>query len=196
MGPMRFKRSAFVVLLVLVLAHLSAGSIDVINLGFDTFVFFLDGDRITISVSEARQGTDLNGDGDTLDTVFHVHDAATSTTVNVGLAIGGFVLDGNLVAFSVFEARQGTDLNGDGDTSDGVLHVHDAATSTTVNVGLAVSDDLAFLDGERMAFLVREARQGNTDLNGDGDTGDAVLHLHDAATSATVNVGLAALRQA
>ena len=52
---------------------------------------------------------------------------AMGTATNVGLdASLGFRLDGNLVAFGVFESNQGnTDLNGDGDTNDTVLHVFD-----------------------------------------------------------------------
>ena len=61
---------------------------------------------------------------------------AMGTTTNVGLDAGGgfgsgLQIDGNLVAFSVSEFRQGnTDLNGDGDTNDFVLHVFDISVIT------------------------------------------------------------------
>ena len=78
---------------------------------------------------------------------------------NVGLdAFFGFQLDGNRVAFRVSESRQGaTDLNGDGDALDFVLHVYDAVADATVNVGLDAAGDFQ-LDGNRVAFSVSEFR--------------------------------------
>jgi len=57
---------------------------------------------------------------------------AMGTTTNVGLDAGfGFQIDGNLVAFLVSEFSQNnTDLNGDGDPFDLVLHVFDISVIT------------------------------------------------------------------
>ena len=52
--------------------------------------------------------------------------SSTSTTTNVGFAAFNILIDGNLVVFRVPESAQGlggTDLNGDGDTLDSVVHV-------------------------------------------------------------------------
>jgi hypothetical protein len=51
-------------------------------------------------------------------------------------------------------------------------------TVGVTNLGLNAVD--IQLDGNLGAFLVDEQQQGNTDLNGDGDTWDAVLHVYDA----------------
>lgn len=152
-----------------------------------------DGRRVAFGVREAAEGNvDLNGDGDAVDTVLHVYDTATGTTTNVGLAAAAFQLDGSRVAVSVVEFQQGrSDLNGDGDSSDSsVVHVHDLATAVTTNLALTGN---AVLRGDRLAVNVTEGNQGNTDLNGDGDAGDRVIHVHDLATGTTSNVALAAL---
>jgi hypothetical protein len=156
--------------------------------------FRFDGTRIVFSVFEGAQGgSDLNGDGDAFDQVLHVFDAARGTTTNVGLATDFFSpeLDGTRVAVRVPEAEQGgSDLNGDGDAFDHVPHVFDAARGRTTNVGLASAGG-GRLDGTRLAFEVSEFRQGGSDLNGDGDVSDQVLHVFDAARGRTTNVGLA-----
>jgi hypothetical protein len=38
---------------------------------------------------------------------------------------------------------------------------------------------LIVLEGNRLAFHASESSQGNTDLNGDGDTSDVVMHVAD-----------------
>src|SRR5262245_2838727 len=90
-------------------------------------------------------GRDLNGDGDAFDRVVHVQDLATGTTRNTGLALETRgpapilrVRDG-LAVFAVSEpGNGGIDLDGDGDASDTVLQVIDAAGSSR-NLGLALA---------------------------------------------------------
>jgi len=109
---------------------------------------------------------------------------------NVGLATStfGLQLDGNTVAFPVSESAQDdTDLNGDGDTSDFVLHVYDISGDTATNVGLAM-DFGGQLDGNTVAFLVSESDQDGTDLNEDGDSSDSVLHLALTAEQQIENI--------
>ncbi len=149
---------------------------------------WLDGDRLAFRVSEARHGSDLNGDSDTRDFVLHVHDLGTGVTSNLELAAAQVWLDGDRLAFRVSEVPQGVDLNGDGDQFDLVLHVHDFGTGETSNLGLA-SEGVG-LDGDRLAFGVGEFRQG-ADLNGDGDKFDLVLHVYDFETGVTSNLGIA-----
>ncbi|MCZ6793153.1 MAG: dockerin type I repeat-containing protein, partial [Planctomycetota bacterium] len=80
-------------------------------------------------------------------------------------------------------------LNGDGDAEDRVVHVPDLDTGTTTNLELAPSGGGRILYGTRLFFRVRE--QGGQDLNGDGDSEDSVLHLHDLDTGTTTNLELA-----
>lgn len=156
----------------------------------------LSGTCAAFLVSELSDGigVDLNGDGDALDLVLHVHDPRAGVTSNLGLAAGAFTLKGDLVAFLVPEVGQGVaDLNGDGDQADEVVHVHDAAAGTTTNLGLALFTPGAVLqvDPPFVAFAVAEFLQGGADLNGDGDAGDEVLHVHDARTGVTTDLALA-----
>jgi len=101
---------------------------------------------------------------------------------NLGLSVDtSTTINGNLVAFAVFERFQGnTDLNGDGDAFDKILHIYDHSTGVTTNLKLSFDpgDARMFLDGNLVAFAVREASQNNTDLNGDGNTeDDQVIHV-------------------
>lgn len=71
-----------------------------------------------------------------------------------------------------------TDLNDDGDELDVVLARYDARTRSVHGLRLATDGSVPALGSHRhAAVLVPEAAQGDADLNGDGDTGDVVLHL-------------------
>jgi len=150
------------------------------NVGLTSFSPKIDENFVAFLPGEFSDGnTDFNGDGDTVDLVPHGFDTETGTTKNSKLSTGLFVpvLDKNLISVLVGEASQGNmDLNGDGDTSDFVVHVFDAQKNISINTGLA-SLIPAAVEENKMAFLVPEDRQGNTDLNGDGDTLDRVLHI-------------------
>lgn len=76
--------------------------------------------------SEIPEGVDLNGDGDQLDSVVHVYDAATRRVTSLALAVDfllGITTHGSRGFLFVGEASQGADLNGDGDRLDQVLHL-------------------------------------------------------------------------
>jgi hypothetical protein len=119
---------------------------------------------------------------------------------NVGLATprSSTLVDQERIVFTVAEANQGaggTDLNGDGDVDDLILHVFRVPTGLTTNLGLAVSATPPFVvvDDHDVVFTVAEASQGagGTDLNGDGDVDDLVLHVFRVRTGLTTNVQLA-----
>jgi len=148
---------------------------------------------IACLVSEIDQGgTDLNGNGLVEDHVLHLYDVASDTAMNLGFSPdddyfhGLNIMNDRAVAFTVRETLQ--DLNGDGDTLDSVLHVHDTDTGVTTNVGICAE---SLLSGSRyLAFQVSESAQGNTDLNGDGDTLDSVIHIYDTSGGVS-NLGIA-----
>ena len=150
-----------------------------------------DGQYVAFLVSEARQGVDLNADGDTNDNVLHVWSRATGVTTNVGLATGpgAPLVSQGAVAFTVSESGQGIDCNGDGDTNDNVARIWFGATGTTHNLGLA-AHDLAFDQGV-LAFLTPETGFG-VDLNADGDTNDDVVQVWKATTDTVANLSFAA----
>lgn len=106
-----------------------------------------------------------------------------------GLALAAAFPDaaaiGQRVLYPVSEIEMQADLNGDGDMLDRVVHELDVATDTTANLGLAVVGTI-LTSNLHLAFLVPEAGQGGTDLNGDGDTGDAVWYVYVPGAAAGV----------
>jgi hypothetical protein len=157
------------------------------NLGLDATGFAV-GSTLAVFLVRETPGRDWNGDGDFSDAVVHTYDATTATVRNHGLAAVGLMVAGRLAGFLVSEAGEGRDLNGDGDTSDRVLHLYDGDTQATVSVGL-YSESLVM--SERLAaFTVPEFQQGQTDLNGDGDVLDRVLYVFDRANGSIRTLGL------
>ena len=151
----------------------------------------------TSSSPEPDQRADLNGDGDTSDTIAHLHDAATGLTRNTGLSGAAMFLGGSALFVFVHETSQGCDLNGDGDLLDEVVHVYDIASQQTTNLGMAahsfIPSDPPFVSvsDRAFSFTAPESDQGDTDLNGDGDTLDQVVHVYDTQRSQLLNLGLA-----
>ena len=147
---------------------------------------------------ESKIPADLNGDGDIQDAVVGVYHLPTGQIFNLALAAGEFMfesvydskhLDGNWFAMGVSESFQGyTDLNGDGDIWDDVLHVVDLSSGRIVNVGVATA--LIQVENNLVLFRVFEGNEGR-DLNGDGDTGDYVLHSYDPVTENLTNWNIA-----
>jgi len=179
------------------------------NLGLDSPAIYpneVSARLICMAIREFQQGhTDLNGDGDALDTVMHVYDAQTGEIRNLGVArpdpdifsSEGNRVEGPLLFFFGSEDDQGeTDLNGDGDHRDTIPYVYDARDGSLTNLGLAYPQD-PFLGtserilGDLIIFDVSELDQGFTDLNGDGDFADRVVHIYDAARKRIRSVGLA-----
>lgn len=162
------------------------------------------GNRVAFLVPEAQQGAvSLNGDVDAVDDVLHVYEHGGFGLRNVGRAAEEFVLGEptgtacgprHLVAFRTNEAAQGAGpLNGDGDTSDGVIQVYDIETNTLTNLGQAVTPcrleicDPATpykVEGASVKFLTLESEQ-NEDLDGNGIVGGLVLQRFDACTGVT-----------
>ena len=111
----------------LVAENLQSGEVQELDLPASAFHF--ESGRIAAVTPEAWRGADLNGDLDLLDSVVQVHDLATGVTTNTGLAVLVsdtpivLELEGDFLAFLVPEQDQGTDLNGDQDRLDAVLHV-------------------------------------------------------------------------
>lgn len=157
------------------------------NLGLAASAVVLSAAHIAMLVGEAEEGgVDRNGDGDSDDRVVCVTTtAAPGPCTNLGQAADEVRMAGDVIVFLTPEAAQGEDLNGDGDLDDRVLQTWDAAGGTVVNHGHAAVDLVA---GETwIAFRTAESAQGDSDLNGDGDRDDAVLHALDLAAGRVVN---------
>ena len=170
-----------------------------------------DKDHVVFYNEESEE--DLNGDGDSSDIILSVHDMATHRTTHLPYdALDGPswppplpAVTGPWLVFEVSESGQGgQDLNFDGDATDSVLHVHDLERGMTRNLGLdfrvpQTRDNpwyLPIVSGRWIVFEAAEANQGNRNLNGDGDTEDNVLFVHDAETGMTTSLGVATLNRA
>lgn len=145
-------------------------------------------------LSEADDdATDMNADGDAVDFVLHAW-TPKGGLVNLGLAVEHTRGGGRYAFLTVSEADQGdTDLNGDGDALDHVMHVVDTRTLEVWNTGLAAprSTVTPANNGSYAAVRVLEDAQNNTPLNGDGDTDDEVLHYLDLVARTSTNLQLA-----
>jgi len=155
------------------------------------------------SISESADGVDRNGDGDTNDDVLHAYQASTGNITNTALNASA-VAKGPHSVLMVSESGQQEDLNGDGDLLDNVPHVFNIDGGGIVNTQVAMHTPTVFIGhgGERaartmalgdegVAFHVSENKQGNVDLNGDGDAlDDDILFVHVFATGETRNLAL------
>jgi 6-phosphogluconolactonase (cycloisomerase 2 family) len=94
------------------------------------------------------------------------------------------------------ETGGGTDLNGDGDTTDEVAGLYDTAGTSDVLVNLGVAAGAADVSNTVVAVAVRELAEGSgstppPDLNGDGDALDDVLATAAVGTPALLtNAGV------
>jgi hypothetical protein len=191
---------------VLVLYRVATGQLRVLGAlyqpgggwgGFGTFT--LGYGMVAFGLGEgAGVGMDMNGDGDTQDAVLHTHALRTGITMRSGHSLdydGELLIGRGAVAFMVAEKDDGRDLNGDGDLMDKTPFVVDTTTGRVFGTGLAVAYSAPELSarGGVLAFAVPESAQGGTDLNGDGDTQDHVLHVAQSMGNSLVvrNVGRA-----
>ncbi len=161
------------------------------NLAVAASVGWASGDTAALPVEERDQRQDLNGDGDRDDRVLHLYDPGAGLR-STGLTVPGFEPDvvplpGGDVALGVGEADQGSDLNGDADTEDRVVHVV-RADGTIANTGRSGFRLVAV--GTEVGFFGIEAADG-VDRNGDGDTADLVPQVFSPATGALLDSGLA-----
>lgn len=178
------------------------------NVGRAADAFAVSGSRVAFLVPEAAQkASDLNGDKDALDRVLHVYGHGELAVKGLKVAAEELVLGAasgtacgprQIVAFRTGEAAQGDGpLNGDGDTSDGVLQVYDFESKMLLNVGQAVIPCRLEIcdpttpyrvDGGTVKFLTLESEQAQ-DLDGNGIVGDLVLQSFDVCTRVTSVVG-------
>jgi len=131
----------------------------------------------SLAACSGSSGNEILGGGSTPLPILY----ATSS----GLSTAHFESDGYLIAFTVNESDQGhSDLNGDGDVTDSVLHVYDGTRDKTYNLGYAAN--VIAVDSETVAFGANEFEQGQ-DFNGDGDQSDSILHSFNTRTNVVTN---------
>lgn len=152
----------------------------------------------TLSASDSRfawvvyepdqGGTDLNGDGDAVDSLHVALDPSTNTVIS---PLGSKLTFAENPWAAVIVPEFGDDFNGNGATNDRVLF----AWNTTSGAFELIDPPSVLLttvtNGPSMLFL---AAEDGLDLNGDGDTLDWILHAYDAGTGALFVTGLAMLQ--
>ena len=90
-----------------------------------------------------------------------------------------FVACNGRVGFRTSETQQAqTDLNGDLDPLDFDARILTLGSGVVTDLAIDGSGPLA-CGGDQFAFGVSEFNQGNSDLDGDSDFTDVVLHVYD-----------------
>ena len=157
-----------------------------------------------LALFEGLEGIDYDGDGDAQDIVPALLDPASATLTAFAMPFQTFqgsyvppaVSPLGDVAWLVPEDQTG-DRNGDGDALDLVLHSLPHATTTPFFVVVAAHPvDVPRFSGEVLHFLADEQAHGGADINGDGDSNDTIVFLHDASTLSSRNTMLAGLGHA
>lgn len=143
------------------------------------------GARNVLSVRSPFGGFDTNG-------ALAVYDAERDRLISLGLIGDGRIAASGLAIQLVSERFTAVDLNGDGDQSDTVVGVYDAAQDVLANTGLAVvpssGTDPVAVQRNTLLVPVAEAAQ-SVDLNGDGDRSDEILHEYELTTGTRRNTG-------
>ncbi|MBI3785482.1 MAG: PD40 domain-containing protein [Deltaproteobacteria bacterium] len=130
-------------------------------------------------------GLDLNGDGDSDDTLLSVFDTQDA---GVGVRTLGAATQvavyGDGAVFLVPENASHEDLNGDGDRDDTVAHYTQGRRDAWRVRNLRKAAHQVALSADWVAALVSESDEGRVDLNGDGDFDDDVLEVYGLGSDA------------
>lgn len=164
---------------------------ELVNLGLPAWSVFSNDEFVAFDAS-GELPRDLDGDGsiDLVPLRPTVHELATGTTYSLDRAGARILrLAGNSLALGIDESFAG-DLNGDLDTFDFVLELHDLRRGLRQPIDLALTVSFGrftqvFGDGDVWLADISEGGEGR-DLNGDGDALDRVLHVFDAESGAVV----------
>jgi hypothetical protein len=147
-------------------------------------------ERAVIGVSEATQGSrDLNGDGESFDTVLAWVDTVdTPGTLHIlAYTIGPHTpaVSGTRALVEVDElassAIVGVDHNGDTDTNDRVAFLLDMETPPGRMTNLGFAQSLLQLEGDDALVSVTEAGHFGIDMNGNGRTDDVIRVYFDVS---------------
>lgn len=150
----------------------------------------IDGNTIAFITTEFFINQDLNGDGDTFDSVVRYNDISTGATVNTGAVGYGYnplSVSGNIIAFYTYEADINQDLSGDGDTNDFVVRYYNISTGVVKNTG-SLWGAQPSVSGNLITFTTPEINVGQ-DLNNDGDTNDDLIMYYSISSDTLSDSG-------
>ncbi len=176
-----------------VLAVYDPGLVTITNLGLPMAAMVATTTHLAFDVPEAEHGADLNSDGDMDDNVLHLIEEGAGTPLNLTVPVPefSFSLTDRYLGYKVVESDAGMDLNGDNDTLDNVLQIRSLANGTVWNSGVAGNTVSPHILGDNVLSSISESDQDGTDLNGDGDATDLILHRFDVLGQTRISIGLA-----
>lgn len=143
---------------------------------------FVSGQRALACTVESAYGGDLNGDGDSTDTVALGLNMANGSVRSSGMAIDLGLAPhqiGDIAYIIASELRQGKDLNKDGDLADQLVYRFDTRTGALASSTIhptSVLGGIGWQAGTHETFASAVEGASQRDYNGDGDTNDHVLH--------------------
>lgn len=142
-----------------------------------------------MALESAQGNSDLNGDGDANDLVPFRFESATGVSVVKPTFVSWHgVLDDDSKALATIRETPGNDLNGDGDTTDIVLHSWVPGPSMPQNLQLVVTKIYLIANGD----VVVEAGENHNavDWNADGDFTDLAVLYRAASASGWTFTGM------
>jgi hypothetical protein len=154
--------------------------------GTSPFIF-----GFTVVFETVEADADLNGDGDTDDTVIqyaNVRDKNVVSTNAVGRHPSVFA---DVIIFSTKESELGIDFTNDGDEEDDIVRLYDIKAKELINTKAA--GDYPALNQKFAVFTTEEGKVG-VDLNADGDVVDRVLRIYNREDRGVTNVPVVASR--
>jgi hypothetical protein len=144
--------------------------------------------HFVIQVLESAQGTDLNGDGDRADSVWHIYDPFVqigqgnpfnTRVASTPLGLPGIALDRGFVLLES-EGAAGWDRNGDGDSGDAIAFTLESSNfNVTFFPSVAYATGSALVARNDRALVLADESSAGSDLNTDGDLLDRVLFAID-----------------
>ncbi len=157
---------------------------------------------VALLVHEAKNGVDLTGDGDVVDSVPAAFDVSTGQVASSGREIvalaPALAIGDGFFGFETFESQSAppADQNGDGDPWDIVPCVLEFQTGASFTVPIALPYPQVFTGplaaaGSRLLIAADEATGGATDFNFDGTVDDRVAFVLDVASRRLSNLARA-----
>ncbi len=141
---------------------------------------------VAFETPESKAAEDLNGDGDTNDTVICYYNLETQTITNTG-AVGSYPsIYGNRIVFTTEEQDINQDLNGDGKILGNVIRYCDLKTGRVINTRQLGTEPDIYED--TITSYLWESWTGR-DINGDGDQSDSIVDTYHITVTETSLAG-------
>src|SRR3989344_4419539 len=139
-------------------------------------------------VFDVQEVEDINGDGDTADSIIYYYEIDDSRLGVAGVGRHPFVFS-NFIVFSTKESELGVDFSNNGGLGDDIIRGFDLDKKEIIN--FKAVGDYPVATKSSIAFLTQENQQG-FDLTADDDKDDTVLRVLSIETRGVDNTRLSA----